>query len=272
MKIAVFTKSTLVCHPVRNAVLAALSARGDFALKEISADEAVPADCQRLLAFGGDGTMLEAAVRAARANVPLVGVNCGNLGFLTQFDAEAKPDDIAEALLHGKAVHRMLLECTTEKGKFLALNDIVVKSATTRPVSVELYVDGQFADAYRSDGMIVATPTGSTAYSLSAGGPVLAPDLDALTVNAVCPHTLHSRPLVVGANALIELRIIAGDLSLLVVDGAAAAELGAKSVVRVQKAAVSAPFIDAGGRGFYEKLLDKMNRWGLAQSAEVTES
>ena len=133
-------------------------------------------------------------------------------------------------------------------------------------------MDGQFADAYRSDGMIVATPTGSTAYSLSAGGPVLAPDLDALTVNAVCPHTLHSRPLVVGANALIELRIIAGDLSLLVVDGAAAAELGAKSVVKVKKAAVSAPFIDAGGRGFYEKLLDKMNRWGLAQSAEVTES
>lgn len=271
MKIAVFTKSTLLEHPVRNAVLSALNASGKFVTEEISAEAPVPADCERLLAFGGDGTMLEAAVRAAKAGVPLVGVNCGNLGFLTQFDSATDADEIADALLNGKTVKRMLLECETADGRFLALNDVVVKSADTHPVSLELYVDGKFVDAYRSDGMIVATPTGSTAYSLSAGGPVLAPDLDALTVNAVCPHTLHSRPLVVGAASRIELRIIGGASAVLVVDGTSAAELGAHASVKVKKAAVGALFVDAGHRGFYEKLLDKMNRWGLAQSAEVTD-
>lgn len=271
MKIAVFTKPTLMEHPVRKAVLAAVSASEKFVIQEISANSSVPSDCERLLAFGGDGTMLEAAVRAAEADIPLVGVNCGNLGFLTQFDSANDTDDIIKALLEGKTVKRMLLECSAGDRSFLALNDIVVKSADTHPVSVQLYVDGQFADAYRSDGMIVATPTGSTAYSLSAGGPVLAPELDALTVNAVCPHTLHSRPLVVGAEALIEMRIMGGDSALLVVDGSAATALGANATVKVKKAAVSASFVDAGNKGFYEKLLDKMNRWGLAQSAEVTD-
>ena len=143
------------------------------------------------------------------------------------------------------------------------------KSSSTRPVSVGLYVDGQFADAYRSDGIIVATPTGSTAYSLSAGGPVLAPDLKAFVINSVCPHTLHSRPMVVGADAVIELRIMGGGEAQLVVDGTAAADLGAETRITVGRADTEAPFVDIGKNNFYERLLDKMNGWGSAQSAEV---
>ena len=167
----------------------------------------------RLLAFGGDGTMLEAAVRAARADVPLVGVNIGNLGFLTQFDAKVDAKTLAAALECESVTRRMLIECTADGKSYLALNDIVVKSASARPVSIELRVNGQFSDAYRSDGVIVATPTGSTAYSLS---------------------------------------------------------LSSRASVKVKRSSLTAPFVNAGGEDFYARLLDKMNRWGSAQSAEVT--
>lgn len=269
MKIAVFTKSSLTDHPVRAALLEALSKEGVFDFLFIGSGDAIPADCERVLAFGGDGTMLDAAVRCARADVPLLGVNLGNLGFLTQFDAGVTAGELSSALRSGETVRRMLISCKTDGAEFFALNDIVVKSASTRPVSTELHVDGRFADAYRSDGVIVATPTGSTAYSLSAGGPVLAPELSALVVNAVCPHTLHARPLVVGADSKVEIKVIGGGEAQLVVDGTAAADLAADESVSVQRASVSAPFIKAGRVNFYERLLDKMNRWGSAISAEV---
>ena len=269
MKIAVFTKSTLTEHPVRKSLLEALSLKDGFELVHTAPQDALPGGCDRVLAFGGDGTMLDAAVRCAKADVPLLGVNIGNLGFLTQFDAGVTADELADALKSTAVKRRMLLECRTSGEVFFALNDIVAKSSSTRPVSVGLYVDGQFADAYRSDGIIVATPTGSTAYSLSAGGPVLAPDLKAFVINSVCPHTLHSRHMVVGADAVIELRIMGGGEAQLVVDGTAAADLGAETRITVGRADTEAPFVDIGKNNFYERLLDKMNRWGSAQSAEV---
>lgn len=270
MKIAVFTKSTLKGHPARKALLDALSKEGGFVIEEVGSDRKLPNDSERLLAFGGDGTMLDAAVLSAKAGIPVLGVNLGDLGFLTQFDAHVSAEELARALRSATVKRRMLIECSVEKGSFLALNDIVVKSASTRPVSMELYVDGQFSDAYRSDGVIVATPTGSTAYSLSAGGPVLAPELNALVVNAVCPHTLHSRPLVVGSDAEITLRLIRGGEAELVVDGRSVGRLSPDPVVTVKKGSISALFADAGKNDFYERLLDKMNRWGSARSAEVT--
>ena len=246
MKIAVYTKSTLTGHPVRTSLIAALSAMPGMELKNILPGEDIPSDCERVLAFGGDGTMLDAAVRSARRGVPLLGVNIGNLGFLTQLDSSVSAEEVAAALKSGGVKRRMLL-----------------------PLTVSLFVDGQFADCYRSDGVIVATPTGSTAYSLSAGGPVLAPELSALVVNPVCPHTLHSRPLVVSAASVIELRVIGGGEAQLVVDGEVR-PIKATSVT-VRRAAESALFLDVGKDDFYERLLDKMNRWGSAQSAEVNE-
>ena len=262
MKIAVLTKSTLADAVQRKNLLKALAKVRDFCIVELGAGEEIPTDADRVLAFGGDGTMLDAAVRCARRDIPLVGVNLGNLGFLTQFDAEASPKDVEAALRSSAVNRRMLISCRCDCKEYLALNDVVVKSASTRPISVELYVNGKFADSYRSDGVIVATPTGSTAYSLSAGGPVVSPDLDAFVVNPVCPHTLHSRPLVIGAASEVELRIIGGDAGQLVIDGATPAALGEHSAVQVVRAGVAAPFVKVGEDGFYEKLLDKMNRWG----------
>ena len=262
MKIATLTKSTLMDNPARKSLIDALAKEGGFDIVEISADGNIPVDCQRLLVFGGDGTMLDAAVKAAKVGIPVVGVNLGNLGFLTQFEAGESPERIADALEHGELHRKMLLECKTVKGNFLALNDVVLKSAGSRPVTVSLYVNSHFSDSYRSDGVIVATPTGSTAYSLSAGGPVIAPDLDAIVVNPVCPHTLHSRPLVVGGDAEIRLELSAEESANLVVDGKIVAELAENSVIMISKSSVYAAFICENGDGFYEKLLDKMNRWG----------
>ena len=262
MVIAAYTKSTLSEHPARKRILDALSSCGDFVIHEIQGNLPIPTETERMLVFGGDGTMLTAAVRAARQGIPVLGINLGNLGFLTQFETDAAPEAVADALLHAATEARMLIECRSACGNFLALNDVVLKSDGSRPVSVSLVVDGQFADCYRSDGVIVATPTGSTAYSLSAGGPDVAPEVDALVVNPVCPHTLHSRPVVASGKSEIILKLSSEDGARLVVDGKEEGVLRASSVIAVRKADVYAHFVKVGENRFYEKLLSKMNRWG----------
>ena len=235
MDIAAYTKSTLTDHPARLRILDALRASGEFSISEIQGSMPIPQGTERLLVFGGDGTMLDAAVRAARSGAAVLGVNLGNLGFLTQFETDASPEDIAAALIGGETESRMLLECRSAAGNFLALNDVVLRSDGTRPLTVSLFVDGQFADCYRSDGVIVATPTGSTAYSLSAGGPVVAPEVDAVIVNPVCPHTLHSRPIVAGGSSEIVLRLSSEESARLVVDGRDEGGLRASSVIAVRR-------------------------------------
>lgn len=263
MRIAAITKNNLTGHPSRVRLLEGLRSGGKFAVTEIPAGGSVPSDCERVLVFGGDGTMLDAAVRCARLNIPVMGINLGKLGFLSQFEADASCEDVTAALLGGEVEYRMLLECKSGKGNFLALNDIVLKSADARPVTVGLYVDGRFVDSYRSDGVITATPTGSTAYSLSAGGPILAPNLSAVVVNPVCPHSLHSRPLVVSAESSVCLELASAECANLVVDGQITARLSEQAVIIISRSSLSAPFVKTNGRGFYEKLLDKMNRWGV---------
>lgn len=262
MDIAAYTKSTLTDHPARLRILDALRASGEFSISEIQGSMPIPQGTERLLVFGGDGTMLDAAVRAARSGAAVLGVNLGNLGFLTQFETDASPEDIAAALTSGETESRMLLECRSAAGNFLALNDVVLRSDGTRPLTVSLFVDGQFADCYRSDGVIVATPTGSTAYSLSAGGPVVAPEVDAVIVNPVCPHTLHSRPIVAGGSSEIVLRLSSEESARLVVDGRDEGGLRASSVIAVRRSHTEARFVKVGESRFYERLLSKMNRWG----------
>ena len=262
MDIAAYTKSTLTDHPARLRILDALRASGEFSISEIQGSMPIPQGTERLLVFGGDGTMLDAAVRAARSGAAVLGVNLGNLGFLTQFETDASPEDIAAALIGGETESRMLLECRSAAGNFLALNDIVLRSDGTRPLTVSLFVDGQFADCYRSDGVIVATPTGSTAYSLSAGGPAVAPEVDAVIVNPVCPHTLHSRPIVAGGSSEIVLRLSSEESARLVVDGRDEGGLRASSVIAVRRSQTEARFVKVGENRFYERLLSKMNRWG----------
>jgi NAD+ kinase len=166
------------------------------------------------IVVGGDGSMLSASRSMAASKIPLLGINRGRLGFLT----DISPDEIAERVLpvlsgEYKQTDRFILETSiTRNGKLiaegLAVNDIVLHPGqSVRMMAFELYVDGEFVYSQRSDGLIVATPTGSTAYALSAGGPLLCPELDAMVVVPLNPHTLSSRPIALHGNSQIEIRV-----------------------------------------------------------------
>ena len=167
------------------------------------------ARCDLVVVVGGDGTFLHAAREMAELDVALVGINLGRLGFLV----DVSPDNVERRLdqiLNGEFDDdsRTLLDAHVNGLGGRALNDIVVhKWNSVRMIELETYIDGQFVNAQRSDGIIVATPTGSTAYALSGGGPLIHPGLDALLLVPICPHTLSNRPLVIAGDSRIEFRI-----------------------------------------------------------------
>jgi NAD+ kinase len=187
--------------------------------------------CERadlVIAIGGDGTMLHASRLARESGTPILGINRGRLGFL----ADVTPDEMiasVEQVLHGDYTRdtRMLLKARliTENGKesvAYALNDVVLKRRETgRMVDFSTRVDGAFVNTHSGDGLIVATPTGSTAYSLSCGGPIIAPQLDAVVVVPVCPHTLTDRPIVIPASQSIEVVLLEreGTTASITIDG-----------------------------------------------------
>lgn len=180
---------------------------------QISSRQALGEACDLVIVVGGDGSMLGAARALARHDTPVVGINRGNLGFLTDIlpdELEARISEVLEGRYRSE--DRFLLEAEVRRHKELigqgdALNDVVLHPGkSTRMIEFELYIDGQFVCSQKADGLIVATPTGSTAYALSAGGPIMHPRLDALVIVPMYPHTLSSRPIVVDGNS--ELRIV----------------------------------------------------------------
>ena len=182
---------------------------------QVSSRKLIGEICDLVIVVGGDGSMLGAARELAKHNVPVLGVNRGGLGFLT----DISPLEIEEKLgevLDGQYVveQRFLLDTVVKRdgepiGKGSAFNDVVVSSGeTARMIEFEIYVEGQFVHSQRSDGMIVSTPTGSTAYSLSGGGPIMHPGLDALALVPMFPHSLSSRPIVVNGNS--EIKVVIG--------------------------------------------------------------
>ena len=186
----------------------------DWPIDKVLPIDEFPGPIDLGIVVGGDGSMLSACRKMAVSGIPLLGINRGRLGFLT----DISPDEIEERVwpvLQGeyKQTKRFLLETTVtrngvEIGTGTAVNDIVMHPGmSVRMMSFELYVDGEFVYSQRSDGLIVATPTGSTAYALSAGGPLLFPELDAMVVVPLNPHTLNSRPIVLQGNAKIEIRV-----------------------------------------------------------------
>jgi NAD+ kinase len=171
-------------------------------------------DADLVVVIGGDGTLLHAARALADAHIPLVGVNLGRLGFLV----DVSPDTMCQRLdeiMEGKfcAEDRFLLEAEVHRqgevlGTGVAFNDVVVhKRDVARMIEFETHVDGTYVTTHRADGLIIATPTGSTAYALSGGGPLIYPTLDAIVLVPICPHTLSNRPIVVGASSVIEVVI-----------------------------------------------------------------
>ena len=218
------------------------------------------------IVLGGDGTMLNAARRLSRYRVPLVGVNQGRLGFMTDI---AREDMLScmDDLLDGRftAENRMLLDAEIirdgrEVASNLALNDVVMdKGPIGRMIEFELFIDKEFIYNLRSDGLIVATPTGSTAYSLSAGGPILHPTLTGISLVPLCPHALTNRPIIVNDRSDIELRVIHADDSRVHFDGQVTLNLQPNDCVRLRRSEYTICFLHPPGYSYFAMLRQKLH-------------
>jgi NAD+ kinase len=221
-------------------------------------------DC--IIALGGDGTLLSTARAASQTGIPLLGVNLGHLGFLTEIEL---PDlyPSLEKLVAGeyRVEERMMLEArVNRRGKvaadFLGLNDAVVtKGPLSRIIKLDTFVGDEFIGTYPADGIIVSTPTGSTAYSLSAGGPIVTPELQLIMLTPICPHTLSSRPMVVSSEAVVRIVLKSEQAQgMLTIDGQAGFLLARDDEIVVRKAAHPARLIRLKGRSFFEVLREKL--------------
>ncbi len=219
-----------------------------------------------VVVLGGDGTMLAAARMLAGSPTPIVGVNIGGLGFLTAISRE-ELFPAMEVILKGQfeTERRMLLEVKVEgqEGSFKVLNDVVVnKGALARIVPITLYVDGTYLTTFRGDGLIVSTPTGSTAYCLAAGGPIVHPLLSAIVIVPICPHTLTNRPLIVPDSSTITLYHSSRDEEVyLTLDGQEGFPLPKDLKVEIRKAEGEVLLVKCPFRGYFELLREKL-KWG----------
>ena len=228
-------------------------------------------DADLCVVFGGDGTLLTAARALAGTGVPLVGVNMGKLGFLAKFDVEHMRKHF-DAILSGEIqpVERMMLDvsvsdCREHKLKGPAANDIAICAGPPfRMVDLDVVQGGAPITRYLGDGLVVATPSGSTGYSMSAGGPIVDPSLDAMTLTPIAPHTLSVRPIVVRSDDPIRItatRVNPG--TAVIIDGQVCGALRDGDVIEVRRAERGAMIVPHPGRPFFQTLAEKLH-WGLS--------
>ncbi len=241
----------------------------DIACERISLDakEALR-DLDLVVVLGGDGTMLAAARIIGDRRIPVIGVNFGWLGYLTEFTLEELFDAL-ESVRKGtfQVDERMLLEVSVlrknERLEFPhALNDAVInKAAPSRMIEVECRINDAFVNSFRADGMIVATPTGSTAYSLSAGGPIVHPSLSAIILTPICPHMLSNRPFVVSSESTVTLSFKRASDVCLTIDGRHAIDLTADDKIVVARSETIFSMLRPPSRDYFEVLRTKL-KWG----------
>jgi NAD+ kinase len=224
-----------------------------------------------LLVLGGDGTLLAAARVAAPRGIPILPVNMGSLGFLTSFTLDEMFPALEDALVGRSSVsERVLLRVELDRGGQVVdgqrvLNEAAInKGALARMIELELKIDGTFVCRYRSDGLIVATPTGSTAYSLSAGGPIVHPSVEALIITPICPHTLSDRPLVLRDSSSVEVSL-SGDAEsvFLTLDGQKGIPMQSGDRVRIARAPERLKLIQPPRKSYFNILRSKL-KWGEA--------
>ncbi len=229
---------------------------------------AVKADL--IIAFGGDGTLLSIARRLKGNPIPVLGVNLGQMGFLAEVDQqdlqEVLPDVLADRFVRStRMMLRARVEPTTRRGRvreFLALNDaVILRPPRGAMMSLSLMVSGEPVAQYKGDGMIVSSPTGSTGYSLSAGGPILSERLKALTVVPICAHTLASRPIVLSGDETVEVQAMtrSGLPVELLMDGQASCAMRSGTRVVIEKAPYEFHLVTVGKKGRYEIIRDKLH-------------
>ncbi len=229
----------------------------------------VPSQCDLIVVLGGDGTLLSVARVMGAHAVPVLAVNFGSLGFLTEITLEETFNTL-ENVLAGKATtqKRLMIDVTvTRKGarfaNYRALNDVVLtKAALARIIDIDVKINDQFVATYKADGLIVATPTGSTAYTLSAGGPIVFPTLAAMLISPIASHTLTFRTLVVPDTVTIELSLKTTQESVfLTVDGQVGLALEGDDLLQVHKSAGSIELVESPNKTFFDVLRQKL-KWG----------
>lgn len=230
--------------------------------------QAIGADTDLAVVIGGDGTMLMAARALGNFGIPLVGINRGHFGFLTDISSDVMLPTMERILAGEYTLEQRIMLCAEierngeiiSKGR--AVNDVVVSKGTTaKLIELEMVVDGQIVTHQRSDGMIVSTPTGTTAYALSAGGPVVHPTMDAFTVVPICPHTLTSRPIIVSSNSNIRIQFTCGENARIQVDGLPYTGLELGDIVDIKRHERRVTLLHPAGHSHFEVLRDKLH-WG----------
>ncbi|MGC8862186.1 MAG: NAD(+)/NADH kinase [Armatimonadota bacterium] len=243
----------------------------------LAADDDEVASADMLIVLGGDGTMLRWNRLAARLGTPMLGVNFGQYGFITEIHPKETTAALSKILQGDYVVsERVVLRAAVcrgseRTGEYFALNDAVVsKGPVTRMLGLHTFVNGRFIVTYSADGIIVSTPTGSTAYSLSAGGPVVHPNVSVLIITPICPHTMNARSLVIPDTETVR---ICGETSeheveiALTMDGQVMHRLTPEDTVEISKADFAAKLIQLDPQSFYNKLQNRL-RWGERFSGE----
>jgi NAD+ kinase len=251
-----------------DAYLAASEEVEEIAGGKITPKEEFPGLVDAVIVLGGDGTILQAARAFSGTNMPLLGVNLGQMGFL----AEVEPPMLERALqqlLEGsyEVLHRLMLAARVLRGgrtvaEYTALNDVVIsKGQASRIIYLDTYVNDKHLETYPSDGIIIATPTGSTGYSLSAGGPIVNPYLDVIIITPICPHLLHHRSVIVSGSERVSVHPWTRQADVnLTVDGQIDFPLQDHDVVQVARAPLTTPLIQLHGTDFYTLLHRKLSK------------
>lgn len=232
----------------------------------------IPEKMECAIVLGGDGTMIQAAIDLVHCDLPILGVNTGTLGFLTAVE-QNRIDMALARLIKGEYIieSRMMLKENQmfpgedSRSSCYALNDMVIsKRGDCRLITVKVYVNDELADIYRADGLIISTPTGSTGYNLSAGGPVMAPNIHAMVVTPICAHSLNKRSLVLDGKDKITLEIgqtkeVCEDLAMLMADGRVVGELHTGNQLVIQVPHADTKIVKLSGDEFYERMREKLN-------------
>jgi NAD+ kinase len=236
---------------------------------ESSNSSEIAHDADLVVVLGGDGTLIAAARLVGDRAVPILGVNLGSLGFLTEITLDELYPSV-ERCLQGdfEVSERMMLLASVERAGEVVelhrvLNDVVInKGALARIVDMETSVNGRYLTTFKADGLIVSTPTGSTGYSLSANGPIIHPELECISITPICPHTLTNRPLVMAGDAAIAITLDSMDEAVfLTLDGQVGVKLIAGDVVQIKKSAHATRLIQSRSKDYFEVLRTKL-KWG----------
>ena len=267
------------CRPLLRKAIGLIRASGRVALADAATGTvagvtletapnigALTRGCDLLIVFGGDGTMLRVAREAAGARTPIVGINVGSLGFLTDVQAHQLPLALQQ-IWAGQTIleSRSLLQAkVTQSGKTIvesALNDFVItRGALPRLIELEVRVNRELVTRYRGDGLIICSPTGSTAYSLAAGGAVVSPAAEVFTLTPICPHTLSNRSVIVNLASTIEVQMLSQKVDMiLTADGQKTVSLAAGDIVTIRRSRHAIRLLHLAGSSFFETLRRKLN-------------